>query len=330
MRYNVSITNRQERRRLDSRTLIYSKKMYGHEVYGHLLDLVEYLESEGKMINLLEEKRMGTGATHMDTDGSLIYEIGVGGLVNNLNHEFPIHEAISPIVTCMHETFGHGGQKLNEAYKDTPLSMVLLLNDLACKSSYAYYGHDKNGNLIPAYFDQPHEIAAQFVALKMSEKYLSAIYGQKEAEAMLTQYVNLRMGDDIEFIKMPENVKLTPGNDYRCPFMMPEEPFHKMSEVYPIYKKTFTEKVLRNVHYHIPDKSEDFVSQYINTHIFISKKKEELKEQIENTPSRIQKAYILATAYLNGMPHLKWIKDLPAFNALEFHKKIIQNRRNRN
>lgn len=61
--------------------------------------------------------------------------------------------------------------------KDVPLSKVLLLNDLACKSSRDFYGVDQSYTIpMSHYFEQPHEIAAQYMALKMSQKFLTSVY----------------------------------------------------------------------------------------------------------------------------------------------------------
>lgn len=321
MNYKINTTNRQQKRILDNRTIFYAKKMYGDEVYKITLKLVNVLKMDGYDIELTSDLHRGQGNTEVNEDGSLNYRVGIKEIKENIRSQFPIHEAISPVVTCMHEVFGHGGQWRNEAYKDTPLSMTLLLNDLACRNSSEYYGRDESGEPTRRYFDQPQEIAAQFVGLKMSEKYLASVYGQEEAEAMLTQYVNIRMGRDGEYILMPDDVKLTESNDYREPFQMPDEPFHSMEEVYDKFKETFIEKTLGKLDYDVPKKSTDFVSKYINKHVF-SLSRNFVREQIEGTPGRLQKAYITTTAWLNQIEDYEWIKDIPAFKTLDFPKKL--------
>lgn len=321
MNYKMNITNKQQRRTLDNRTIFYAKKMYGNEAYDIASDLIDFLNDCGYDVNLIDNLPRGFGDTTTNPDGSLSYRVGIKQIAKNRISQFPIHEAISPVVTCRHEVFGHGGQWRNEAYKDTPLFMTLLLNDLACRNSPEYYGLDESGEPTRRYFDQPHEIAAQFVGLKMSEKYLASVYGQKEAEAMLTQYVNIRMGRNGEYVLMPDDVKLTESNDYREPFQMPDEPFHSMEEVYTKFKETFIEKALGKLDYDVPKKSTDFVSKYINKHVF-PLSRNSVREQIEGMPGCLQKAYVAATAWLNQIEGYEWIREIPAFQALDFPKKL--------
>lgn len=127
---------------MDNRAWITCTKWSGSDAHSLAKRAINQLNKFGYDIDLSETKRSGSGFTQLNDDGSLYYEVGVKELAENPRRMFSIHEALAPTVACFHEVCGHGGQWRNESKKETPLSRVLLLNDLACKSSAQYYGVD--------------------------------------------------------------------------------------------------------------------------------------------------------------------------------------------
>lgn len=307
----------------DNRTINYAMHMYGDEALKLVEKAAEILNTKGFKVTLRKELRRGTGSTDLKENETLVYEVGIKEIAENPNRSFPIHEAISPVVTCFHEVCGHGGQWRHEAYKDTPLSKILLMNDLACRNSWQYYGMDEYGEPTRQYFDQPHEIAAQYMALKMTHKYLSAVYGEEKATAMVTEYVNIRMGKEQEYVIMPDEVKMTPSADHRGPFVMPTEPYKDMPEVLDNFQDTFVQKVFETPEYKVPRDMSDFVGTYINKHDWPWKRQAH-REQIENIQDRLTKTYVAASAWLNQKEEYCWMKECPCFHNVEFPRKVSE------
>lgn len=215
-------------------------------------------------IKLNEMLRSGSGTEQLMPDSSLHYEVGIKEIYENPRKLFSIHEALAPTVTCFHEVCGHGGQWRHEALKDEPLSRVLLINDLACKCSNQFYGVDNDyKNPKSHYFEHPYEIAAQYIALKMTQKFLTVVYDVDKADKLLCEYVNLRIASGNEFITVPDDYEMEIPADGREPFMKPTEPFHSMKQVYERFQETFVEKVFEPVSYQNTKESSDFVNRYI-------------------------------------------------------------------
>ncbi len=306
---------------MDSRATGYIM-MYGDEASKIFSQAVGLLKQHGYNIHVLNELKSGTGNTELTDDGRLEYRVGSKGIVDKPYSRFPINEALAPTVTCFHEVCGHGGQWRNEIQKDTPLSKVLLLNDLACKSSNLYYGvtHDYT-EPYSQYFEQPHEIAAQYMALKMTQKFLSTIYDKEYADKMLTQYVNMRIASSTEFIEAPDDYEMEIPEDGRAPFMKPSEPFNCMDEVYEHFQKTFEVQVFKPAEYWVDKNSQDAVGKHI--------KKEwpwerpHARELVNNMSDRLTQVYVLSATWLEQhQDYAEWMKKLPALKNIDFPEKI--------
>ena len=245
---------------MDNRAWILCTKWSGGKAYSLVEQAVGQLNDFGFPIELNKTIRSGLGTTQLNDDGSLSYEVGVREIFENLRKTFSIREALAPTVACFHEVCGHGGQWRNEANKDTPLSRVLLLNDLACKSSYQYYGvNPLHGEPTPRYFEQPHEIAAQYMGLKMTQKFLSVVYDGETADKSLCEYVNLRVASGNEFITALDDYHTEIPADGRRPYIKPSEPFTSMSQVYDRFQETFVRQVFAPASYKVTRDSLDSV-----------------------------------------------------------------------
>lgn len=307
---------------MDDRAWIWCTKWTGNEA----LDLVEKaantLHILGYDIDLVKNTRSGLGKTQLNNDGSLSYEIGIDEILKKPLSRFPINEALAPTVACFHEVFGHGGQWENENRKDKPLSKILLLNDLACKCSAQFYGFDPYcTNPESHYFEQPHEIAAQYMGLKMTQKFLSACYGTEKANKLLCEYVNLRIAKKSEFIKPPDTYHMEIPADGRRPYMKPTEPFATMSQVYNEFQKTFIKQVFKPVDYTVTKESVDYVEQYIKNQKW-PWTRTQLRNQVNQIDDRLTQAYVLSGIWLNQHEYGQWIKDLPALRDIEFPNTI--------
>lgn len=249
---------------MDGRSWNLCTKSYNNEAYVLVQRTADLLNNFGYNLILDDTIRSGRGFTDVGFDGDIVYKIGIKELVKNPNKRISMREFLVPTVACFHEVYGHGGQWRNEALKNDPLSMILLLSDLACQSSHNYYGITSSyEDPLPQYFEHPHEIAAQYMALKMTEKFLSAIYDKEKANKMLCEYVNLRIADNNEFIPAPDEYKMEIPSDGRRPFMKPTEPFTSMSQVYEQFQRTFLNKVFEPVDYKAEKRSTDSLGLYI-------------------------------------------------------------------
>lgn len=189
---------------MDNRAWILCTKWSGDKAKFLVNKAASTLYDFGFDIKLNEMLRSGSGTEQLMPDSSLHYEVGIKEIYENPRKLFSIHEALAPTVTCFHEVCGHGGQWRHEALKDEPLSRVLLINDLACKCSNQFYGVDNDyKNPKSHYFEHPYEIAAQYMALKITQAYvLSGIWiNQHDYGPQIRQ---LPVFKNIEF---PNNIK---------------------------------------------------------------------------------------------------------------------------
>ena len=313
---------------MNDRAWLMCTKMTGSEAYLLARQITDQLKYFGHDIELSDMKRLGTESEELMGDGSLHYKIGVKELIENPRKRLSMAEALAPVVGACHEVFGHGGQWRNEANKDMPLSRLLILNDLACKSSFSYYGVDFDyEEPTPQYFKQPHEIAAQYIGLKAANKFLSSVYGKSKADDLLCEYVNLRIASGNEYIQAPDDYHMEESSDGRKPYMKPTEPFTSMSQVYDQFQKTFIDQASARAEYNVPKFPIDYPSIHIDT---LKRPWEKISSQmmINHMPDRMTQIYVLSCIWLNQHEYGKWMKELPVFEHIEFPKTVLQMMRN--
>ncbi len=195
---------------------------------------------------------------------------------------------------------------------------------LPVKNSNEYYGVDSMyKNPSPQYFEQPHEIAAQYMGLKMTQKFLSAVYDGNKADRLLCEYVNLRIASGNEFISAPDNCQMEVPADGRKPYMKPTEPFTSMSQVYEQFQKTFVKQVFGHAEYTVPKKSTDYVAGYINSQKWPWERIQSRK-QINQIPDRLTQAYVLSAAWLKQHEYGSYVREFPVFKHMDFPKNISQ------
>lgn len=288
------------------------------QLVEHTLNL---LNGYGYNLKLNKEISTKSGSAVVEFN-QIIYEIGIKEFIDEPRKILSIHEALHPTVTCFHEVCGHGGQWRHEVQKDTQLSKVLLLNDLACKSSNEYYGVDSY-YMTPTqqYFEQPHEIAAQYMALKMTQKLLTAIYDEGTANKLLCEYVNLRIESGNSFIPPPDNYEMQIPADGRKPYMKPTEPFTSMANVYDQFQKTFVEQVFKPVDYKVTKDSMDSASIFIENQKWPWERAWS-RNQVNRIPDRLTQAYVLSAMWMEQYDSFHWIKELPVFKHMPFPNNI--------
>lgn len=335
-------------RAVDYREWLFCKKMTGNEGIELAENIVSILRQSGYDIMLNDRIFIGDGFEKLNDDGSLNYEVGIKELKDDPHKKFGLHEALAPVVTACHEVFGHGGQWINESQKESPLSQFLIMNDIACKSSSQFYGlvieHDDEANesaLIRSdgvmninrikpmqrYFNQPHEIAAQYMGLKMAQKFLSTVYGDSDADRKLCEYVNLRVVTDKEYIKIPDNYQMKIPLDGRKPYMMPTEPFTSMNQVYDRFQKTFIEQVSKPSGYDISRNFLDHAEVYIES-LKYPWERMTARSQFNKVSERMTQIYALSAIWLDHSDNMQWISELPALKNVSFPKKISDLIRN--
>lgn len=313
---------------MDGRTWILCTKCSADDAYKLAKYASNILNNFGYDLELKENIRSGVGFTDVHHDGSIHYEVGVKELVENPRREISLREFLAPTVACFHEVCGHGGQWRNEIMKDEPLSKVLLLSDMACKGSCEYYGViPLDTDPLPQYFEHPHEIAAQYMGLKMTQKFLSVVYSEEKADEMLCEYVNLRIGDETEFIPAPDGYKMEIPLDGRAPFMKPTEPFMHMDQVYEQFQKTFLEKVFEPVAYETEKKSIDSLGRYISEQKWPWERSKS-RTDFNQIDDRLTQTYVMAAAWLEQHANYSWVRSQLAFKHMYFPETVsalIQN-----
>lgn len=145
--------------------------------------------------------------------GSLTFYVGAMEFVRYPDDDVPIGKAIAPIVNLFHEVHGHGGQLLHEFNKNNALSGTLAFNYFACNSSRFYYGVDNEDNPHEHYFKQPHEIAAQYVGIRDTFKFLSEVYDRDTATYMVKDYLYFRLAAGSEFTSRSEFISFVKDRD---------------------------------------------------------------------------------------------------------------------
>lgn len=313
---------------MDGRAWNECTKWLSDDAYQLVNQAVNILNTFGYDVKLDNTEHNGFGRTNLCPDGSLYYEVGIKEIVDEPRRILSVHEALAPVVTCFHEVCGHGGQWRNEAQKEDPLSRVLLLNDLACKSSNDYFGVDSSYT-VPTrqYFEQPHEIVAQYMALKMTQKFLSVVYNEEQANKLLCEYVNLRIESGNAFIPAPDDYEMEIPADGRKPYMKPTEPFTSMTDVYDRFQKTFVEQVFKPVDYKVTKNSTDSVSITIDNQKWPWERVWSRK-QVNEISDRLTQAYVLSAIWLDQRVAFQWIKELPVFEHMQFPENISELIRN--
>lgn len=171
----------------------------GSAALGLMQDVQDVLQDKFGHIELDDACSIMSGGTRYFGYGRPLFYMGTQEFATHPDTEFPVDQALVPVVGLFHEVCGHGSQICCEFQKSTPLSRVLALNYYACYGSDAYYGWSENGPT-DAYYRQPYEIAAQYMGIKCAYSYLSGRYGEANANDMMCSYVNYRIANDSEFV----------------------------------------------------------------------------------------------------------------------------------
>lgn len=176
--------------------------MTGYEIvklFGRAIERVP-----DKIRRCIDLDRFGCSIYDFDTaymGHTCAFRVGMKELMEDLDKEYSIGEAMVPIVGFFHEVYGHGGQFLAEFNKKSTLSEVLVVNYAACKGSPYYYGFF-NGKAHPWHFKHPYEIAAQYMGIKSAYAFLSDEWENgDDALGALSEYVRYRAGLGCEFVK---------------------------------------------------------------------------------------------------------------------------------
>lgn len=179
---------------------------------SNVLDLL-YRIKNGLSLNrnyqiyITDELSMMNGR-HEDKDYVQEFVVGIGGLT--LDSKYPLGEAMVPVVNLFHEVIGHGGQTDREFNRQTSLSKVLALNHYACKGSEYYY-ENFGAFQSDQYWNQPHEIAAQYAGIKAAHTYLSDLWGEDSATEAICAYERFRQENRCAFL--PTNVSYSNVDD---------------------------------------------------------------------------------------------------------------------
>ena len=307
------------------RAYILSTKMDAREAHRLVDQAVRIIAGMGHDITLDPKMKSGDGGMMPNPDGTISYKIGIKEIIENPNSRLSIREALSPLVACFHEVYGHGGHWRNEANKDIILSKIILTSDVACRNSCEYYGVDENYETPnPRYFTQLHEISAQYMGLKMAQKFLAAAYDEKTADRYLSEYVNLRIALHSEFITAPDTYRMKEHLYGQKPFMLPSEPFADMNAIYGQFQKTFIQQTFPAIEYRVGKESTDYISDYINKQRWPWEKSISRK-QFNNISDRLVQNYVAAAVWMKQNPdYHKWMKELPAFKDIDFMNDMPQ------
>lgn len=226
-----------------------------------------------------------------DSPYSISFNICMKEFSDDLNKDWPVEQAMVPIVGLFHEVCGHGGQIKREFSKNSELSKVLALNHYACKASNSYYGI-VNGDVTRQYYSQPKEIAAQYMGIKCAYKFLSQEYSEAEANDMLCKYVNYRMKNDSECIAT--------GKRYT-----------NIDDVLSDFDKEFKKQIYAHRKYTLND-NYDMLALYSKSRDLGSK----LKIRVASCQNGMKQDWMMASIYLDETDKNDRIKTKPVFKNI--------------
>ena len=159
---------------------------------------VDAVRRQGFSMELVEYMPLGMGST--DDDGvpdHLRSVMGIGGLDDGASYDFG--HSMQAVVGIFHEACGHASQARTEFNTVTDLGQVLALNHYACKASSSYYGvrdvrtsRGMHTKVTSQYFNQPNEIAAEYMGVKTAHAFLSYVFGPDVSNHMLCEYERYR------------------------------------------------------------------------------------------------------------------------------------------
>lgn len=161
----------------------------------------------GYNVSVVSNEAFGAGHTVYDDDDDSIsvIEIGSMGLEGIRDVDVEVSEVMLCVVAAFHEVCGHALQHDRIFDMDTDLASILALNHYACISSKYYYGlrgacnKSAFGNHpIQQYYEQPIEIAAQYMGLRSAYSWLSGQFGNDDALTMVKDYLEYRISHHSE------------------------------------------------------------------------------------------------------------------------------------
>lgn len=179
--------------------------------WGEIDDLLDMIieRVDGEFGTIKRDNNMSVLEDSTVYDGYLkpVFFIGTKELTCNADDVVPVGKALLPVVGLCHEVFGHGDQITHEFKRESDLSTMLAANYYACYGSPSYYGFNPDNSPWKQYYKQPHEIAAQYMGLKMADVFLSQLYGKERSFEMLKAVVDYRIECQSEFITSTNGCK---------------------------------------------------------------------------------------------------------------------------
>lgn len=281
-----------------------------------------FRENEYK-IELSKDKIRARGEAEHFSNNTFDHKINATEIMNNIHKDFSMDEALAPFVACFHEVCGHEWQWKIESQKRAPLSAALIMSDLACKTSYAYYGLDENLEPTRRYYNQLHELAAQYMGVKQATKYLGTIYGKEQAEDMMLAYVNMRVDKDTEYIEAPAEWKPVLPEDGRIKFGMYPKVFTSMEQVYDRFREAFIQQALDEPDYRIEKPMEQVVEKYLKEH-GLPWERPRMVRNLNETDNNLSHNKAVSSVWVTENPNWGWVKDIPSMEQAEFPADIKQ------
>lgn len=288
------------------------KTMRGSEIIEIVSNMAQYISNhlDYCSIDIKKEMDYHISSFFMNSRDDIVCHIGMKNI--DPDKEYPIGEAMIPIVGLCHETFGHAIQCSQVHFDNTDLAKVLALNYYACQGSCAYYGfrplyngeegtEDEEKLIGNRYWNQPHEIAAQYAGIKSAYWLVSNKYGDTEAENMLCEYVNHRIELDSEFIK--------PRRLFRG--------YYSLDQVYDAFEKKFQQSMKNPREYTL---ASDFASDfkgYLGIKVFADGRGSLLNAVRSKNP--VMQDIAMAYAHYHMRRYDAWIMDeISCFENFKF------------
>jgi hypothetical protein len=290
-----------------------------------VIDFLKVISKELQLKNSLhkrvgidsEDKFTGNGSTISYFDTVIGSSIGIKELCDNPDARTDNYTFMKAFISILHE-YTHIYQREILLHEKGNSVNYLAIGYAAEAASPVYYNNINNYKLMP------HEISAQYSALKNGYNILSQFVGKKKANSMICDYVNKHIED--EFIK-------NPGEDYsnvEAIFDDYEKAFKEAKTTKREFDKKEYESKFNELRRESPDKTDvqirnDIIDIPLKCFLDekLSGRRSKFITAMENSKPGIYQDFILAQVYSNANnENREKYKSLEALSSINFSNKF--------
>ena len=249
---------------------------------------------------------LGNGITSSWFDRTDRVRIGISDFQDNPDEQVDSYDFMKLFVSTLHE-LTHVYQKEQLLHDDSNSAKYLALGEFAASCSQKYY--EDNYKLMP------HEIAAQYSAIKNGYEILSKFVGEEQANDMMCDYVNQHIED--EFIAKPD------------------KPYSDIDDILDAYDDAFTSSRTAKRKLDVQEYKQEIEQQGISDKEadplarIIMHNNYRYLEMIDSCKSGIEQDFLVSNLFLNQYDQMHRQRDrLAALSGINFEKDLFTSKKN--